>query len=78
MSDDEGKEKKEEPMNAKVLMIAIGGMLVLGFGAVLFVAVPSLFQEGEGAWSESIVEDIVIALTLVMFVFGFYQNTKIH
>ena len=77
MSDDD-KDKKEEPMNAKVLMIAIGGMLLLGFVAVMFVAVPSLFQEGEGAWSDSVVEDIVIGLTLFMFVFGFYQNTKMH
>ncbi|MCA9482869.1 MAG: hypothetical protein KC553_03950 [Nitrospina sp.] len=78
MSEEDGKDKKEEPMNTKVLMIAIGGMLVVGFVAVLFVAVPSIFQGGEGSWKDSIVEDIVILLTLVMFVFGFYQNTKMH
>ncbi len=78
MSEDDGKEKKEEPINTKVLMIAIIGMLAVGFIAVLFVAVPSFFQGGEGSWKENIVEDIVIFLTLFMFVFGFYQNTKMH
>ncbi len=78
MSEEEDKEKKEEPMNTKVLMIAIISMLAIGFMAVLYVAVPSFFQSGEESWRENIVEDIVIFLTLVMFVFGFYQNTKMH
>lgn len=78
MSEDDGKEKKEEPINTKVVMIAIASLLVIGFIAVMFVAVPSLFMGGEGSWKEGIVEDIVIFLTLFMFVFGFYQNTKMH
>jgi hypothetical protein len=78
MSEDDGKEKKEEPMNTKVLMFSIVGMLAIGFIAVMFVAVPSFFMGGEGSWKEGIVEDIVIFLTLFMFVFGFYQNTKMH
>ncbi len=78
MSEEDGKEKKEEPMNTKVLMIGIGLLLTIGFVAVLFIAIPALFQGGEGSWRDGIVEDIVIGLTLVMFVFGFYQNTKMH
>ncbi len=78
MNEDDGKEKKEEPMNTKLLMIAIVSMLAIGFIAVLFVAIPSIFQSGEGSWKEGAVEDIVIILTIFMFVFGFYQNTKMH
>jgi len=78
MSEDENKKKDDPPMNDKVLLFSIVGLLAVGFISVLFIAVPWILHGGEATWKEYVVEDLVILLTLVMFVFGFYNNTRMH
>jgi len=80
---DSGKEpeKDQEGMsdsNTKVLVYAIVGMLAIGFLSVLFVIVPWMLHDDSPTWKQYLVDDSIILLTLVMFVYGFYMNTKIH
>lgn len=79
MSELEKKSPEEEPpINVKLLIYSILGLLAVGFIGVLFFAVPWLLREGSPSWKEFLVNDGIILLALGMFVYGFYMNTKLH
>jgi len=68
----------EPPINDKLLMFSILGLLAVGFISVLFIAVPWLLHDGSPNWRQILIDDGIILLVIVTFVYGFYMNTKIH
>ena len=74
----EEPEKSEPPINEKLLIYSILGMLAVGFVSILFIAVPWLLHEGSPNWKDILIEDSIVLLAIFMFVFGFYMNTKMH
>ena len=65
-------------MNEKTLIIALVAILGIGFIGVLFVVFPWIFSNGLANWKQTLIDDGLIILCLIMFVYGFYMNTKIH
>ncbi len=79
MSEPENKPPEEEPpINDKLLIYSILGLLAVGFISVLFFAVPWILHRGSPSWKEILMDDGIILLALFMFVYGFYMNTKMH
>jgi hypothetical protein len=68
----------EPPINDKLLMFSILGLLAVGFVSVLFIAVPWLLHDGSPNWRQILIDDGIILLVIITFVYGFYMNTKIH
>ncbi len=75
---DDENQKPELPINDKLLIYAILGMLGVGLVSVLFVAVPWLLHEGSASWKQILIDDSIIIAVIFMFVYGFYMNTKTH
>ncbi len=71
-------ENPEPPINDKLLVYSILGLLAIGFMSVLFIAVPWLLHEGSLSWKQILIDDSIIILAIIMFVYGFYMNTKMH
>jgi uncharacterized membrane protein SirB2 len=71
-------EKPEPPINDKLLIYSILGLLAIGFVSILFIAVPWLLHEGSPSWKEILIDDSIIIVAIIMFVYGFYMNTKMH
>ena len=65
-------------MNDKVLIIAIFSILGIGMVSVLFIAVPWLINYALPNWKESLVDSVIVIIALILFVYGFYMNTKMH
>jgi len=66
-------------MNEKVLILSILALLGIGFLAVvIFLAVPWISNISFGGWKKVIIDDGIIIVTIIFFVYGFYMNTKIH
>ena len=65
-------------MNDKVLIIAILSLLVIGFLAVLFVAVPWLINYALPDWKNTLLDSGIVIVAIVLFVYGFYMNTRMH
>ena len=65
-------------MNDKVLIIAIFTILGIGMISVLFIAVPWLVNYALPNWRESLVDSGIVIVALILFVYGFYMNTKMH
>mgnify|MGYP001066832837 FL=1 len=65
-------------MNDKVLIIAILGLLGIGFFAVLFVAVPWLINYALPDWENTLLDSGIVMVAIVLFVYGFYMNTRMH
>jgi drug/metabolite transporter (DMT)-like permease len=65
-------------MNDKILIIALITILVIGFLGVLFVVFPWIFSRGFENWSQTLMDDGLIIICLIMFVYGFYMNTRMH
>ncbi|MGP0629926.1 hypothetical protein ACTRW9_09465 [Nitrospina sp. 32_T5] len=82
MNDSRKESEKEETgmsdANTKILLYSIAGMLALGFLAVMFVIVPWLLHDDSPSWKQILVDDSIVLVTIAMFVYGFYMNTKIH
>ena len=74
---DDENQKPEPPINDKLLIYSILGMLAIGFVSVLFIAVPWLLHDGSPGWKQILIDDSIIAVVIIMFIFGFYMNTKI-
>ena len=68
----------EPPINDKLLMYSIIGLLAVGFLSVLFIAVPWLLHDGSPNWRQILIDDGIIIVVIITFVYGFYMNTKIH
>ncbi|KMP11519.1 hypothetical protein UZ36_04290 [Candidatus Nitromaritima sp. SCGC AAA799-C22] len=65
-------------MNEKTLFIALAVILGIGFVGILFVAFPWVLSHGFSNWKQTLVDDGLVILCIVFFVYGFYMNTKIH
>lgn len=72
-----GNQKPEPPINDKLLIFSILGILAIGFVSVLFIAVPWLLHDGSPSWKQILIDDTIIAVAIIMFVYGFYMNTRI-
>ncbi|TDJ52150.1 MAG: hypothetical protein E2O43_04795 [Nitrospina sp.] len=75
---DDENQKPEPPINDKLLIYSILGMLAIGFVSVLFVAVPWLLHDGSPSWKEILIDDSIIIVAILLFVYSFYMNTKMH
>ncbi len=71
-------ENPEPPIDDKLLVYSILGLLAIGFVSVLFIAVPWLLHESSLSWKEILIDDSIIIVAIIMFVYGFYMNTKMH
>jgi hypothetical protein len=71
-------ENPEPPINDKLLVYSILGLLAIGIVSVLFIAVPWLLHEGSLSWKQILIDDSIIIVAIIMFVYGFYMNTKMH
>ena len=65
-------------MNDKVLIISISSLLGIGFVAVLFVAVPWLINYALPDWKNTLLDSGIVMVAIVLFVYGFYMNTRMH
>ena len=65
-------------MNEKFLLIALVTILGIGFIGILFVVFPWIFSQGFDNWKQTLMDDGLIIVCLIMFVYGFYMNTKMH
>ena len=65
-------------MNDKVLIITILSLLGVGFIAVLFVAIPWFTNYLLPIWNDTLVESGIVMVAIVLFVYGFYMNTRMH
>jgi hypothetical protein len=65
-------------MNDRVLIIAIFSILGIGIVSVLFIAVPWFLNYALPNWRESLVDSGIVMVAIVLFVYGFYMNTKMH
>lgn len=65
-------------MNEKTLIIAIVSLLAIGFLSLLFIIVPWFSGHGFSDLRASLLDDAIVFVFLVLFVYSFYMNTKIH
>ena len=65
-------------MNDKVLIIAIFSLLGVGSLSVLFIAVPWLVNYALPNWKDSLLDSGIVMIAIVLFVYGFYMNTRMH
>tara|TARA_B100000586_G_C19699221_1_gene256765 strand:- start:273 stop:467 length:195 start_codon:yes stop_codon:yes gene_type:complete len=64
-------------MSEKTFIITLLAILGIGFVGILFVVFPWIFSHGFD-WKQTLIDDGLIIVCLLMFVYGFYMNTKIH
>ena len=65
-------------MSEKTFIFALFALLGIGFVGILFVVFPWIFSVGFENWKQTLIDDGLIIVCLIMFVYGFYMNTKIH
>ena len=65
-------------MNEKILIIALVTILGIGFVGIMFVVFPWVFSSGFSNWKQMLIDDGLIIVCLIMFVYGFYMNTRMH
>ncbi len=63
-------------MSEKTMIILIVSILGVGFLGVLLVAVPWVSGHGASSWKQWLIDDAIVIVAIVLFVFGFYANTK--
>jgi len=44
----------------------------------MFVVFPWVFSSGFANWKQMLINDGLIIVCLIMFVYGFYMNTRMH
>ena len=64
-------------MSEKTFIITLLAILGIGFVGILFVVFPWIFSHGFD-WKQTLIDDGLIIVCLLMFVYGFYMNTKLH
>ena len=69
---------KELYMNDKVLIITIFSLLGIGFIAILFVAVPWFTNYLLPNWKDTLIDSGIVVVAIILFVYGFYMNTRMH
>ncbi|MBT4260801.1 MAG: hypothetical protein HOD90_12955 [Nitrospina sp.] len=65
-------------MNEKTFIFVLFAILGIGFVGILFVVFPWIFSVGFENWKQTLMDDGLIIVCLIMFVYGFYMNTKMH
>jgi len=65
-------------MNEKTFIFALFAILGIGFVGILFVVFPWIFSVGFANWRQTLIDDGLIIVCLIMFVYGFYMNTRMH
>ena len=65
-------------MKEKILIIALLTILGIGFVGIMFVVFPWVFSGGFANWEQMLINDGLIIVCLIMFVYGFYMNTRMH
>ena len=65
-------------MNEKTFIFALFAILGIGFVGILFVVFPWIFSVGFENWKQTLMDDGLIIVCLIMFVYGFYMNTRMH
>lgn len=65
-------------MNDKVLIIAIFSLLGIGMLSILWIVVPWVMDRGFGDWKDILLNDGLIIMAIILFVYGFYMNTRMH
>ena len=65
-------------MNEKTFILVLFAILGIGFLGILFVVFPWIFSVGFENWKQTLMDDGLIIVCLIMFVYGFYMNTKMH
>ena len=65
-------------MNEKTFIFALFAILGIGFVGILFVVFPWIFSVGFDNWTQTLMDDGLIIVCLIMFVYGFYMNTRMH
>ena len=65
-------------MNEKTFILVLFAILGIGFAGILFVVFPWIFSVGFENWKQTLMDDGLIIVCLIMFVYGFYMNTKMH
>ncbi|MBT4127216.1 MAG: hypothetical protein HOL75_09770 [Nitrospina sp.] len=65
-------------MNEKTFILVLFAILGIGFVGILFVVFPWIFSVGFENWKQTLMDDGLIIVCLIMFVYGFYMNTKMH
>ncbi len=74
----EEQKDPEPPINDKLLIYSIVGLLGIGFLSVLFIAVPWLIHDGSPSWKQILIDDSIVIGCVILFVYGFYMNVKRH
>ncbi len=65
-------------MNDKVLIIAILSLLGIGILSVFWIVVPWVWDRGIGDWKDLLLNDGLIIGAIILFIYGFYMNTRMH
>ena len=65
-------------MTEKTFIFALFAILGIGFVGILFVVFPWIFSVGFENWKQTLMDDGLIIVCLIMFVYGFYMNTRMH
>jgi ABC-type Na+ efflux pump permease subunit len=72
------KRSRNSIMSDKVLIITILSLLGVGFIAVLFIAIPWFTNYLLPNWKDTLVDSGIVMVAIVLFVYGFYMNTRMH
>ncbi len=75
---DEDPKDPEPPINDKLLIYSIVGLLAVGFLSVLFIAVPWMVHDDSPGWKQVLIDDAIIFGCVILFIYGFYMNIKKH
>ena len=65
-------------MNDKVLIIAIFSLLGIGILSVLLIVIPWVWDRGISNWEDILINDGLIIGAIILFIYGFYMNTRMH
>jgi hypothetical protein len=65
-------------MNEKILIITLVTILGIGFVGIMLVVFPWVFSGGFANWKQMLIHDGLIIVCLIMLVYGFYMNTRMH
>ncbi len=67
---------KDSDKSSKWLVIIILGLLAIGFLSVLFIAVPWVSGRGFQNLRQNMIDDVIILVVIIVFIYGFYMSTK--
>ena len=72
MSEPEKQSPEEEaPINDKLLIYSILGLLAVGFLSVLFFILPWLLHDGTPSWRDFLVDDCIFLVASTIFLYWF-------